>query len=136
MLKRLPTMRETQVRSLGQEDPLEKEMATHFSILAWKIPYCLWGHKESDTTERLSFLSFPFLPHSLLQTQHSALGRLVSIPLHTPCCSSQSPHCSFPSSCLNGWFEPTISSPWRLSPCPTVCGAPFIFPCSEHLCVL
>ena len=38
-LKRLPAMRETWVRSLGQEDPLEKEMATHFSILAWRIPW-------------------------------------------------------------------------------------------------
>ena len=38
-VKRLPTMRETRVRSLGQEDPLEKEMATHSSILAWKIPW-------------------------------------------------------------------------------------------------
>ena len=38
MIKRLPTMRETRVRSLGQEDPLEKEMAAHFSTLAWKIP--------------------------------------------------------------------------------------------------
>ena len=37
-VKRLPTMRETQVRSLGQEDPLEKEMATHSSTLAWKNP--------------------------------------------------------------------------------------------------
>ena len=37
-LKRLPTMRETQVRSLDREDPLEKEIATHSSILAWKIP--------------------------------------------------------------------------------------------------
>ena len=37
-LKRLPAMRETWVRSLGQEDPLEKEMATHSSILAWRIP--------------------------------------------------------------------------------------------------
>ena len=39
MVKCLPTMRETQVRSLGREDPLEKEMATHSSILAWKIPW-------------------------------------------------------------------------------------------------
>ena len=39
MVKRLPTMRETWVRSLGREDPLEKEMATHSSILAWRI---LW----------------------------------------------------------------------------------------------
>ena len=38
-LKRLPPMRETRVRSLGQEDPLEKEMATHSSILAWRIPW-------------------------------------------------------------------------------------------------
>ena len=38
MVKRLPTMRETWVQSLGLEDPLEKEMATHSSILAWKIP--------------------------------------------------------------------------------------------------
>ena len=39
MVKRLPTMRETWVQSLGQEDLLEKEMATHSSILAWKIPW-------------------------------------------------------------------------------------------------
>ena len=39
MVKRLPAMQETWVRSLGQEDPLEKEMAIHSSILAWKIPW-------------------------------------------------------------------------------------------------
>ena len=38
-VKSLPTMQETQVQSLGQEDPLEKEMATHSSILAWKTPW-------------------------------------------------------------------------------------------------
>ena len=38
-LKHLPAMRETRVRSLGREDPLEKEMATHSSILAWRIPW-------------------------------------------------------------------------------------------------
>ena len=37
-VKRLPAMWETQVQSLGQEDPLEKEMATHSSVLAWRIP--------------------------------------------------------------------------------------------------
>ena len=55
-------MRETWVWSLGWEDPLEEGMATHCSILAWRIPMdrgaCRatvhWGHKESDTTERLS----------------------------------------------------------------------------------
>ena len=38
-VRRLPTMWETRVQSLGQEDPLEKEMATHSSTLAWKIPW-------------------------------------------------------------------------------------------------
>ena len=54
-------MQETRVWSLGQEDPLEEGMATHSSILAWKIPwtqrrlvgYSLWGCKVSDRTERL-----------------------------------------------------------------------------------
>ena len=39
MLKNLPAMQQTRIRSLGQEDPLEKEMATHSSTLAWKIPW-------------------------------------------------------------------------------------------------
>ena len=39
LVKNLPAMQETQVQSLGQEDPLEKEMATHSSILAWEIPW-------------------------------------------------------------------------------------------------
>ena len=39
MVKRLSTMRETRVRSLGREDPLEKEMAIHSSTIAWKIPW-------------------------------------------------------------------------------------------------
>ena len=54
-------MQETQVQSLGWEDPLEEEMATHYSILAWEIHgqrslvgYSLWGLKESDTTEQLT----------------------------------------------------------------------------------
>ena len=39
MVKNLPAIQEMRVRTLGQEDPLEKEMATHSSILAWKIPW-------------------------------------------------------------------------------------------------
>ena len=57
-LKHLPAMRETWVRSLGWEDPLEKEMATYSGILAWSIPWMeepgglrSWGRKEFDTTE-------------------------------------------------------------------------------------
>ena len=63
MVKHLPTMEETRVRSLGWEDPLEKEMATHSSILAWRIPWKAesgglqsMGGKESDTTEQLMTL--------------------------------------------------------------------------------
>ena len=54
-LKRPPPMRETRVRSPGRGDPLEKEMVTHSSILAWRIPWTE-GRKESDTTEWLHFL--------------------------------------------------------------------------------
>ena len=56
MIKNLPAMQEMQgiqIQSLGQEDPIEKGMAIHFSILAWRIPwteepggYSPWGHKE------------------------------------------------------------------------------------------
>ena len=53
-LKRLPAMRETWVQSLGWEDPLAKGTATHSSLLAWRIPWALWGRRESDMTERLS----------------------------------------------------------------------------------
>ena len=56
VVKNLPVMLEMQVQSLGQEDPLEEEMATHSSIFAWEIPwteepgYSPWDCKESDTT--------------------------------------------------------------------------------------
>ena len=58
MVKNQSATRETQAPSLGQEEPLEKEMATHSSILAWRIPwteelvgYSPWGHKELDVTK-------------------------------------------------------------------------------------
>ena len=65
MVKNLPAMWETWVQSLGCEDPLEEGIASHASILAWRIPwteepgglYSPWDHKESDTSERLSFNS-------------------------------------------------------------------------------
>ena len=58
IVKNPPAVQETWVRSLGQEYPLEKGMATHSSILAWRIPWTAmgpWGHKESDTSEQLTF---------------------------------------------------------------------------------
>ena len=60
MVKNLPAMQETQVPSLRQDDPLEKGMATHSSILAWRIPqrslagYSPWGYKQSDMTKQLT----------------------------------------------------------------------------------
>ena len=57
-VKNLPAMQEIQVRSLGQEDPLEKEMTMHSSIVTWKIPWTegldglqSMGSQNSDTTE-------------------------------------------------------------------------------------
>ena len=57
MAKNLPAVQETRVQSLGQEDPLEKETATHSNILAWRIPWTeepgrlqSMGSQESDTT--------------------------------------------------------------------------------------
>ena len=64
-VKNLPATQETWVQSLGREHPLEKGMATHFSILAWRIPwteepagYSLWDCKESNTNEQLSLTHF------------------------------------------------------------------------------
>ena len=53
-VKSLPEVWETWVQSLCWEDILEKEMATHSSILTWRSPWT-WDRKESDTTERLHF---------------------------------------------------------------------------------
>ena len=64
MVKNPPAMQETRVQSLGREDPLEKEMATHSSALAWELHgqkslagYSPWGRKELDMTERLTTLA-------------------------------------------------------------------------------
>ena len=61
MVKKLPAVQETWIWSRGQEDRLEKGMATHSSILAWRIPwteepvgYSPWSEKESDMTKRLT----------------------------------------------------------------------------------
>ena len=62
MVKSLPAIQETQVGSLGQEDPLEKETTTYSNVPAWRILwtgepgglYSPWGSKESDMTERIT----------------------------------------------------------------------------------
>ena len=84
MIKILPAMQETQVPSLGQEDPLEKEIAIHSSILAWRIPWTEVGyspgvHKESDTTEPLHF---PFLSQ-ILSHDGSCRGCMLDHVINT-----------------------------------------------------
>ena len=88
MAKNLPTVWESQVQSLDWEDPLEKGMETHSSILAWKVPWTeepgrlqSWGRKELDTTERLrlntNFMvnTYPDLTHVLRSPAISILGQ-------------------------------------------------------------
>ena len=83
-------MEETWAWSLGREDPLEKEMATHSSILAWRIPwtgsllgYSPWGHKESGMTERLNTT----IHHTRCSLSACALDipSRYAIPLSTAC---------------------------------------------------
>ena len=73
MVKNLSALWETLVLSLGWEDPLEEGMATHSSILAWRIPWTEepgelqsrpWGHKEADMTEELTHTQYssPLMP--------------------------------------------------------------------------
>ena len=87
-VKNLPAVQEAWILSLGQEDPLEKGMATHSSILAWRIPWiesfvgyrlspC--GRKELDMTERLT-LSWPFGCYPM-----SHFIFFVSLLSHLPC---------------------------------------------------
>ena len=80
MVKNLPAMQETQVQSLGWEDPLEKEMATHSSLLAWKIPWMeepdrLLSMGVAKSRTRLSNLTFTFHFHALEKEMatHSSL---------------------------------------------------------------
>ena len=89
MVKRLPAMRETRVQSLGQEDPLEKEMATHSTILAWTI-------KTLHFTSVHSVMSDSFWTHGL---QHAR-----------PPCPSPTPKLYSNSCPLSLWCHPTISS--------------------------
>ena len=123
MVKNLPTMRETWVQSLSWKDPLEKAMATHFSILSWKIPwtekhgsYSPQISKESDTTEQhslslhfyiqLSFLLFS-RPYSFQAWTHcpelcydSATGALAAwLKIR------RRPICDGQPSCPAGWTK-------------------------------
>ena len=81
MAKNLPAMQETWVQSLGQEDPLGKEMATLSRTLAWRIPGSgdpdglrSMGHKESDTTEQLTHTRITLAKN---KRQHTAVHSIT-----------------------------------------------------------
>ena len=90
----LPAMRETQVWSLDWEEPLEKEMATHFSIIAWVIPwteepgqlYSPRSHKASDMTEATVQQSKPAINiHTLLVFSRSIVSDFFATPWTAAC---------------------------------------------------
>ena len=76
MVKCLPTMWKTRVRSLGWEDPLEKEMATHSSILAWKIPW-------TEEPGRLQFMGLQRVGHDWETSLHYLLSWAISLGMST-----------------------------------------------------
>ena len=109
-VKNLPAMQETQVQPLGQEDLLEKEMATHSSVLAWRIPWTeepgglpSTGSQESDMTEpfSLSLFSSPLFPPLVHAQQcrpdHAASRGKLSGELQSLC---------FPKSPALKWILP------------------------------
>ena len=120
-------MQETRVRFLGPEDPLEKEMATHSAILAWKIPWTeesdrlqSMGLQESDTTWRLNHHHHPFASSSFsFDANGKETGPLWILPIYSALPQSPSIH----TSCW-GWGRvgsggdpsPSPSAASRLSP--------------------
>ena len=93
LVKNLPAMQETWVRSLGWEDPLEKGKAAHSSILAWRFSMDCIVHEVAKSQTQLSDFHFPFglyrnLPHVLL-SGNSHCGRGFT---HPPATSEEDPH--------------------------------------------
>ena len=80
MIKKLPAMRDTWVRSLSWEDPLQEGMATHSSILAWRIPNGQKGCKELDMTEQLTLVAATGGGESLTSPVSTELGSPGTFP--------------------------------------------------------
>ena len=101
-VRHLPTMWETQVRSLSGEDPLEKEMATHSSIYGchgWRslVGYIPWGHRVGHDWATSLSLFFQFLEHikcfPSVQVVYMLFSQYIPLPVpkHTTACHNQSP---------------------------------------------
>ena len=150
MVECLPAMQETWVQSLGQEDPLEKEMATHSNTLAWKIPWVeepgrlqsAWsqrvGHDwatELNWTDLKVFLCIEFLSfsQSVSSVAQSCLTLRPHESQHTrPPCPSPTPGVHSDSRPLSPWCHPAISSSVvPFSSCPQSLPASESFPMSQ-----
>ena len=108
MIKNLPAMQMTQVQSLGQKDPLEKGLAAHSSVLAWRIPwteepvgYSPWGHRESAMTEQLT-LTYSRLTNNVViasggqqrdSATHTSFAPQTPLPSRLPRDTEQKPLC-------------------------------------------
>ena len=108
MVKNPPAMQETQVQSLGREDPLEKESATHSSILAWRIPWTeepaglLMGSQRVRHDWSTNWLSFTSCLGSECQVIYvpSRLCLLSIVPsMNVPCCHACTRHLVTPNLC-------------------------------------
>ena len=124
IVKRLPAMRETQVRSQGQENPLEKKMSTHCSTLAWKIPWTEEpGGLQSMGSQRVGLdwaISFPFFPppspaHTevkITRQQNSVTPVDLCVPLRClhPTTSRGFTHFHFRDG--RGWIPRTLGVWW------------------------
>ena len=136
MVKNLPAMRETWVRSLGQEDPLEKEMATHSSILAWRVPWTEepgWlptvGSQRVEhnwVTNTLTFILIwtwiyilASLSNSVPLSHFSIFPLFAHIFLHLLCEKADSHHLSL--ICLIVQFQCTCMYAKSLQSCPILC---------------
>jgi len=123
-------MRETRVRSLGREDPLEKAMATHSSILSRRIPWTNpwqatvpWGHKDSDrvrhnwATDAFTFTLGPRHSFAHPQPLTQTTTNLFSIPVCSIYLESTCKCCCWIASALSDSARPHRWQPTRL-PCP------------------
>ena len=107
-VKRLPAMRETRVRFLGQEDPLEKELAIHFSTLAWKIPW-------TEKLYRLQFMGSQRVGHDWATSRSCLVQRKR---LYCVYCSGSNHLAIWPSFySYHSWVNLRTSNPriWEFS---------------------
>ena len=74
MVKNLLAMQETQVSSLGREDPLKKELATHSSILAWRIPWTDLHPHASNSNQRMMYINYKASPLNMFYICHPLFG--------------------------------------------------------------